>query len=143
MTASAIGVGSRKEEKAKRPSALKGILLRCYMRLRLGSQDLCVFLGIERLRRGKPISWNFGIKPFYPKIRGHVFTPNFGRKNAGTRRLPRLCQSRRIDVNRFRYDSGIGSLGMTSADSDDELRLVPGNYILDSAKRERLESKLS
>ena len=72
-----------------------------------------------------------------------MFTPKFGRKNAGTRRLPRLCQSRRIDVSRFRYDSRIGSLGMTSAKNDDELRLAPGNYISDSAKRERLESKLS
>ena len=69
-----------------------------------------------------------------------MFTPKFGRKNAGTRRLPRLCQSKRIDVS---HDSGIGSLGMTSVDSDDELRLAPGNYILDSAKKERLESKLS
>ena len=72
-----------------------------------------------------------------------MFTPKFGRKNVGTRRLPRLCQSRRIDVSQFRYDSRIGSLGMTSADNDDELRLAPGNYISDSAKRERLESKSS
>ena len=72
-----------------------------------------------------------------------MFTPKFGRKNVGTRRLPRLCQSRRIDVSRFRYDSGIGSLGMTSAGSDDELQLVLGNYISDSTRRERLESKLS
>ena len=58
-----------------------------------------------------------------------LFTPKFGRKNTGTRRLPTLCQSRRIDVSRFRYDSGIRSLGMTSADSDDELRLALGNHI--------------
>ena len=32
---------------------------------------------------------------------------------------------------------------MMSADRDDELRLAPGNYILDSTKRERLGSKLS
>ena len=69
-----------------------------------------------------------------------MFTPKFGRKNARTRRLPRLCQSKKIDAS---HDSVIGSLGMTSADSDDELRLAPGNYISDSAKRERLESKLS
>ena len=56
MTASAIGVGSRKEEKAKRRSASQEILLRCYMRLRPGSQELCVYLEIKRLRRGKPIS---------------------------------------------------------------------------------------
>ena len=86
---------------------------------------------------------NLGIKSFYPKIGGHVFTPKFGRKNAETHRLPRLCQSKKIDVSRFRYNSEIGSLGMTSADSNDELRLAPGNYISDSAKRERLESKLS
>ena len=69
-----------------------------------------------------------------------MFTPKFGRKNAGTRMLPRLCQSKRIDVS---HDSRIGSLGMTPADSDDELWLAPGNYISDYAKRERLESKLS
>ena len=56
MTASVVGVGSRKEEKAKRPSASKEILLGCYIRLRPGSQELCVYLGIERLWRGKPIS---------------------------------------------------------------------------------------
>ena len=56
MTASAVGVGSRKEEKAKRLSASKGILLRCYMRLRPRSQELCVYLGIERLQHDKPIS---------------------------------------------------------------------------------------
>ena len=110
------------------------------MTLRLGSQELCVYLGIERLRRGKPISWNFGIKPFYPKIGGHVFAPKNRRKNAGTRRLPRLCQSKKIDAS---HDSVIGSLGITLANSDDELRLALGNYISDFTKRERLESKLS
>ena len=69
-----------------------------------------------------------------------MFTPKFGRKNVGTRKLPRMCQSKRIDVS---HDSRIGSLGMMSADSNDELRLAPGNYISDSTKRERLESKLS
>ena len=49
----------------------------------------------------------------------------------------------RIDISWFRYDSRIGSLWMTSADSDDELRLMSGNYISDSTKRERLGSKLS
>ena len=125
MTVLAVGVGSRKEEKAKRPIASKGILLRCYMRLRPRSQELCVYLGIKRLRHGKPISWNFGIKPFYPKIGGHVFTPKFGRKSAGTHRLPRLCQSRsRLSKNWYLSvdcDIGIGSLRMTSADNNDEI----------------------
>ena len=80
MTTSAVGVGSRKEEKAKRPSASKGILLRCYMRLRPESQELCVYLEIERLRRGKLISWNFRIKPFYPKIGGMCLHQNLGKE---------------------------------------------------------------
>ena len=80
MTASAVGVGSRKEGKPKRPRASKEILLRYYMRLRLGSQELCVYLGIERLRRDKPISWNFGIKPFYPKIGGMCLHQNLGER---------------------------------------------------------------
>ena len=37
IIASAVGVVSRKEEKAKRPSASKEVVLRCYMRLRPGS----------------------------------------------------------------------------------------------------------
>ena len=56
MTASAIGVGSRKEEKAKKPSASEEILLRCYMRLMPRSQESCVYLEIERLWCGKSIS---------------------------------------------------------------------------------------
>ena len=56
MTASAVEVGSREKEKAKRPSELEEILLGCYMRLGPGSQELCVYLGTERLRRDKPIS---------------------------------------------------------------------------------------
>ena len=56
MTASAIEVVSRKKERAKRPSESEEILLECYIRLGLGSQELCVYLGIEQLRCGKPIS---------------------------------------------------------------------------------------
>ena len=56
IIASAVGVVSRKEEKAKRPSASKEALLGCCIRLRPGSQELCVYFGIERLRRDKPIS---------------------------------------------------------------------------------------
>ena len=56
MTASAVEVGSRKKEKAKRPSESKEILLGCCIRLGPGSQELCVNLRIERLQRGKPIN---------------------------------------------------------------------------------------
>jgi len=42
---SAVEVGLRKKEKAKRPSELEKILLGCGIRLKLGSQELCVHLG--------------------------------------------------------------------------------------------------
>ena len=62
MTASDIKICSRKREKAKRPSELEEVLLGYYIKLRLGSQGSCVYLGIERLRCGKRINRNFGIK---------------------------------------------------------------------------------
>ena len=62
-----------------------------------------------------------------------LFTPKFRRR---TRELVGFqdCANQgidcmKIDISWFKYDSGIGSLGMTSADSDDKLRLAPGNYI--------------
>ena len=84
MTASAVEVGSREKEKAKRPSELEEILLRCYIRLRLGSQESCIYLGIEQLRRGKPINWNFGIKSFYPKIGGMCLHQNLGEERGNS-----------------------------------------------------------
>ena len=80
MTASNVKICSRKRGKANRPSESEKTLLGHYIRLGPGSQELCVYFGIERLRRDKPISWNFGIKQFYPKIGGHVFTPKFGKR---------------------------------------------------------------
>ena len=79
MLASTVKVGSRKE-KANRLSGLEKILLGCYIKLRPESQESCVYLGIEQLQHGKPMNWNFGIKSFYPKIGGHVFTPKFSRR---------------------------------------------------------------
>ena len=38
----------------------------------------------EQSQHGEQINRNFGIKLFFPKIRGHVFTSKFGKKNAGT-----------------------------------------------------------
>ena len=113
MTASAVEVGSRKEEKAKGPSESEELLLGCYVRLRQGSQELRVYLEIERLRHGKPRNWNFGIKSFYPKIGRHVFTPKFGRR---ARELvgSQDCANQgvdcvRIDICRFRCDTRISS----------------------------------
>ena len=45
----------------------------------------------------------------------------------------------RIDISWFRYDSGIGSLWMTSADSNNELWSALGNYMSDSTKREKIK----
>ena len=84
MTALAIEVGSRKKEKAKRPSESEEILSGCYIRLGPGSQELCVHLRIERLRHGKPINWNFRIKPFYPKIGGMCLHQNLGEERGNS-----------------------------------------------------------
>ena len=62
MTASDVKICSRKRGKANRPSKLEEILLGYYIKLRLGSQESCVYLGIERLWHGKQINKNFGIK---------------------------------------------------------------------------------
>ena len=53
MTASDVRICSRKKRKANRPSELEEILLGYYIKLKPGSQDPCVYLIIERLRRGK------------------------------------------------------------------------------------------
>jgi len=60
-----------------------------------------------------------------------VFTPKFGKKNMGTRSIQDYVNQGinyiRIDISSFRGDAGIGSLQMTSADNDNELRLASGN----------------
>ena len=81
MTASAIKICSRKKGKANRPSKLEEILLGYYIKLRPVSQESCVYLGIEWLRRGKQINRNFGIKSLLSQNwGGYVFTPKFGRR---------------------------------------------------------------
>ena len=84
MAASAVKICSRKKRKSNGPSELEKILLGYYIRLKPGSQESRVYLGIKQSRRGKQINRNFGIKSFYPKIGGHIFTPKFGKKNTKT-----------------------------------------------------------
>ena len=84
MTASAVKVGLRKNKKANRSSGLQKIMLGCYIKLGPGSQESCVYLGIEQLRHGKPMNWNFGIKSFYPKIGGHVLHQNLGEERGNS-----------------------------------------------------------
>ena len=62
MAASVVEICLRKKGKANRSSESKKILLGHYIRLGLGSQDSRVYLGAKRLRRGKQINRNFGIK---------------------------------------------------------------------------------
>ena len=84
MAASAVKICLKKKGKARGPSKLEKILLGYYIRLGLRSQESHVYLETKRLRHGKQINRNFGIKSFYPKIGGHVLTPKFGKRNAGT-----------------------------------------------------------
>ena len=84
MAASVVEICSRKMGKANRPSESKEILLGYYIKLRPGSQESCVYFGIERLRCGKRINRNFRIKSLLSQNWGHVFTPKFREKNAGT-----------------------------------------------------------
>ena len=100
MTTSAVKVGSRKKVKVNRPSELEKILSGYYIRLGPESQESHVYLRTKRLRCDKQINRNFGIKSFYPKIGGHVFTPKFGKRNAGTRSFQN-CVDQGIDCIRI------------------------------------------
>ena len=64
MASSAVKICSRKKGKTNGPSELEKILLGYYIRLGPRNQELRVYLGIKRLRRGKQVNRNFGIKSF-------------------------------------------------------------------------------
>ena len=78
MVALTIEVCSRKKGKVSRPSKLKMILLGYYIICPERSGAMRLFWN-ERLQHGEQMNRNFGIKSFYPKIRGHVFTLKFGK----------------------------------------------------------------
>ena len=80
MAASAVKICLRKKRKANGPSELEKILLGYYIRLGPGSQESHVYLRTKRLRPGKHINRNFGIKSFYPKIGGMCLHQNLGRR---------------------------------------------------------------
>ena len=147
MAASAIKICSRKKGKANRPSESEKIVLRHYIRLGPGSQESRIYLRAKQLRCGKQIDRNFGIKSLLSQNWGACIYSKIWREKRRNSKLPNYVDQGidciRIDISWFRYDSRIRSLWMTSADSDDELRLAPGNNISDSTKRERLGSKLS
>ena len=122
---------------------MEEVLLGHYIRLGPKNQGSRVYLGAKWLWRGKWINKTFRIKSLLSQNWGACVYTKFWEEKRGNSKLPRLCQSRnrlRKDrISRFRYESGIGSLGVTSADSDDELRLATENYIQDSTKKRRVK----
>ena len=100
MATSAVKICSRKKGKANGPSKLEKILLGYYIRLRPRSQESRVYLGLKQLRHGKQVNRNFGIKSFLSQNWGHVFTPKFGKKNAGTQSF-QDCVNQGIDCIRI------------------------------------------
>ena len=102
MTASAVKVGLRRKERANGPNESEKILLGHYVRFSPGSQDSRVYLRANRLRHGKRINRNFGIKSLLSQNWGACVYTKIWEKNAGIRRLPRLCQSRnRLHKDRY------------------------------------------
>ena len=94
MAASAVKISSRKKGKANRPIELENILLGYYIRLGPRSQESRVYLGIKRLRRGKQINRNFGIKSFLSQNWGAcVYTKIWGEEH-GNSKLSKLCRSK-------------------------------------------------
>ena len=102
MTASAVKFGLRRKERANGPNESEKILLGHYVRFSPGSQDSRVYLGANRLRHGKRINRNFGIKSLLSQNWGACVYTKIWKKNAGIRRLLRLCQSRnRLHKDRY------------------------------------------
>ena len=95
MTVSDIKICSRKREEAKRPSELEEVLLGYYIKLKPVSKESCVYLGIERLRCGKQINRNFGIKSLLSQNWGACIYTKIWREKRGNSKLPKSCQSRK------------------------------------------------
>ena len=55
----------------------------------------------KRLRYGEHVNRNFGIKSFYPKIGGHVFTPNLGRRTWELEASKIVSSRNRLHKNRY------------------------------------------
>ena len=102
MAASAIEICSRKKGKANGASELEKILLGYYIRLGPGSQESCVYLGTKRLRRGKQVNRNFGIKSFLSQNWGACVYIKIWEEECGNSKLPRSCQTRN-QLHKDRY----------------------------------------
>ena len=147
MAASAIKICSRKKGKANRPSKSEKILLGYYIKLRPESQESRIYLGTKRLRHGKQINMNFGIKSFLSQNWGACVYTKIWEEERGNSKLPRLCQStNRLHKDRYQL---IQMRHWNRLSSNDVSRkrqwamVGVGKHMLDSMKRERLGSKLS
>ena len=94
MAASPVKIFKRKKGKANGPSELDKILLGYYIRLEPRNQESRVYLEIKRLRHGKQVNRNFGIKSFLSQNLGACVYTKIWEEEHGNSKLPRLCQSR-------------------------------------------------
>ena len=91
MVASAVEIFSRKKGKANRPSESEKILLGRFIRLGPGSQESRVYLGAKRLRHGKQINRNFGIKSLLSQNWGACVYTKIWKEERGSSKLLGLC----------------------------------------------------
>ena len=85
MAVLAVKVCLRKKGKVNGPNESEMILLGYYIKFRPRISRVTHISWNKRLRHGEQVNRNFGIKLFLSQNWGHVFTPKFGKKNAGTR----------------------------------------------------------
>ena len=90
MTTLNIKICLRKRGKANRPSELEEVLLGYYIKLRPGSQESCVYFGIERLRCGKRINRNFGIKSLLSQNWGACVYTKIWREERGNSKASKI-----------------------------------------------------
>ena len=94
MAASAVEICSSKKGKANRPSESEKMLLGHYIRLGLGSQDSRVYLGAKRLRHGKHINRNFGIKSLLSQNWGACVYTRIWKKDFRGSKAPKTMSTR-------------------------------------------------
>ena len=86
MMTSDVKICSRRRGKANRPSELEEVLLGYYIKLGPGSQESCVYLGIEWLRCGKRINRNFQIKSLLSQnLGGMCLHQNLGEERGNSK----------------------------------------------------------
>ena len=80
MAALVVEARLKKKGKVDGPNESEMILLEYYIKFGPRISRVTRISQNKWLRHGEQVNRNFGIKSFYPKIKGHVFTPKFGRR---------------------------------------------------------------